>query len=481
MGCDISRFKEPSGGRGRVCNENILLSDAKEGTNGSEMDFAPYSSSIDSKHGGEEKARGQVTYDRCQAQPPVKSSTGHLTAPETVGCGGSKLHPVIQDLQILIETDPQLFMLFHTMFEEVPTKPRPASGILPVSPLGLQNYQEMLEALNVIIQQAPAYTTTLWAGFPINYEFREVMCTESGRVAFLNEKVNAQLKRILNEWASFLDSTDSVAVLNDDSAEGWFGVAAMRDMPNFADNFDCDPSRPHYGYSSWGEFFTRKLRAGARPIADPEDDKVIVSPCEALPYRIALGVQTVDRFWIKGQPYSLNHMLAQDPLAARFNGGSIYQAFLSSHSYHRWHSPVAGRVVKAYVQPGSYYSTAPSTSDDLAPSNDSQAYLTAVATRAMIFIEAANPDIGLICFLPVGMAECSSCLITVTEGQRVEKGQELGMFRYGGSTFCLIFGPRTMLRFDLHGHEIGQDGPATLVNSRIATLSSGDVDTSVRK
>lgn len=89
----------------------------------------------------------------------------------------------------------------------------------------------------------------------------------------------------------------------------------------------------------------------------------------------------------------------------------------------------------------------------------------------MIFIEATDPGIGLICFLPVGMAECSSCLITVTEDQRVEKGQELGMFRYGGSTFCLLFGPQTLLRFDMHGDEIGQYGPDTLVNARIASLS----------
>ena len=392
-------------------------------------------------------------------------STGHCSIPETFDIR-SKLHPVILELQIIIETDPQLFMLFHTMFEEVPTKLQPV-GSLP----RLQNYQDMLGALDLIIQQAPAYTTSRYAGFPINYEFREVMCTESGRVAFLNEKVNAQFKKVLNAWSSFLDSADSVAVLNGHPTEGWFGAAAMAKMPTFADDFECDPSKPHYGYSSWNNFFTRKLRAGVRPIADPKNDQVIISPCEASPYRIAFDVKAADRFWVKGQPYSLIHMLAEDPLAAQFYGGSIYQAYLSAHSYHRWHSPVAGRVVKAYVQAGSYYSTAPSAFDNEFPPNDSQAFLTAVATRAVIFIEAANPDIGLICFLPVGMAECSSCLITVTEDQRVEKGQELGMFQYGGSTFCLLFGPQTLLRFDMHGHEIGQYGPDTLVNARIASLS----------
>ena len=465
-----------------MCTQSVLLVDAKERTNDSEIESPPrYSNLNDFKPQKEEKAREQASYDRCQAQFHVEQSTSRCSIPETAECMGSKLHPVIQELQMIIETDPELFMLFHTMFEEIPTKLQPSSGTLPVNLPRLQDYQDMLEALNVIIRQAPIYTASVWVGFPINYELREVMCTESGRVAFLNEKINAQLKKILDEWSSFLDSTDSVAVLNDHPSEGWLGAAAMANMPAFVDDFECEPSRPHYGYLSWGDFFTRKLRAGARPIADPEDDKVVISPCEASPYRIASGVKSSDRFWVKGQPYSLDHMLAQDSLAAQFYGGSIYQAYLSPYAYHRWHSPVAGRVVKAYVEPGSYYSTAPSASDDELPSCDSQAYITAVATRAMIFIEAASPEIGLICFLPVGMAECSSCLITVTEGQRVEKGQELGMFRYGGSTFCLIFGPRTRLRFDLYGHEIGQDGPDTPVNARIATLSGQVKDNLVDK
>ena len=49
-------------------------------------------------------------------------------------------------------------------------------------------------------------------------------------------------------------------------------------------------------------------------------------------------------------------MMADDPLAPQFVGGTIYQAFLDALSYHRWHSPVSGTVVKAYVQPGTYYS-----------------------------------------------------------------------------------------------------------------------------
>lgn len=40
-------------------------------------------------------------------------------------------------------------------------------------------------------------------------------------------------------------------------------------------------------------------------------------------------------------------MLAHDKLAEQFVGGTVYQAFLSALSYHRWHSPVSGKIVKA--------------------------------------------------------------------------------------------------------------------------------------
>jgi hypothetical protein len=92
-------------------------------------------------------------------------------------------------------------------------------------------------------------------------------------------------------------------------------------------------------------------------------------------------VKPRERFWVKAQPYSLAHMLAGDSLAPQFVGGTVYQAFLSALSYHRWHSPVSGTVTKAYVQPGTYYSEAPAEGYDPAGPNDSQGYITGIAAR----------------------------------------------------------------------------------------------------
>jgi phosphatidylserine decarboxylase len=74
------------------------------------------------------------------------------------------------------------------------------------------------------------------------------------------------------------------------------------------------------------------------------------------------------------------------------------------------------------------------------------------------------------CVLAVGMAEVSSCQITVYEGQHVMKGEQLGMFHYGGSTHCLIFRPEVQLEFDHHGHKPGLHARNIPVNARIATV-----------
>jgi phosphatidylserine decarboxylase len=196
-----------------------------------------------------------------------------------------------------------------------------------------------------------------------------------------------------------------------------------------------------------------------------------VNACESAPYRIAKNVKRLDKFWIKSQPYSLEHIMAGDALTDKFVGGTIYQAFLSALNYHRWHSPISGKVVKAYVIDGSYYSETLSEGFDPTGENESQGYITELATRALIFIEADNPDIGLMCIMPVGMTEVSSCQITVYEGQHVKKGDQLGMFHFGGSTHCLIFGPQVKLDFDMHGQTPGLNSKNIPLRERIATVS----------
>jgi phosphatidylserine decarboxylase len=391
------------------------------------------------------------------------------SAPDTVGQDDSQAWlPVVQEFKALIENDPELYMLFTQMFDQIPRDRLYLKD--PVGNPQVRNYRDMLKLINHILTQAPEFNKTDLVGFPINAIVNWAMGTPAGAAAFMNDKVNRQLKKVLTQWAVFLNSADSRTVLNNNPEKGWFGRDAMQAMPTFAQDFELQADLPYFGYASWDAFFTRQFREGRRPVTSPKDDNVIANVCESAPYRVARNVQSRDQFWIKDQPYSLTHMMAGDALAPQFVGGTIYQAFLSASSYHRWHSPVSGRVVKTRLIDGSYYAQTPAVGFDPAGPNESQGYITQVASRGLVFIEADNPKIGLMAVMFVGMAEVSSNEITVYEGQHVEKGDPLGMFHFGGSTHTLIFRPQVQVDFDLRGQTPGLNTKNIPVRAQIATV-----------
>ena len=148
-------------------------------------------------------------------------------------------------------------------------------------------------------------------------------------------------------------------------------------------------------------------------------------------------------------------MLNNHKVAEKFYGGTVYQAFLSATSYHRWHSPVSGLILQTELVDGSYFSQTYAIKTDPVAPVASQAYLAHVAARGIIYIQADNPDIGMMAFISIGMVEVSSNEITVSAGDHVKKGDQLGMFHYGGSTYCLVFRPGVNLDFDLRGQTPG--------------------------
>lgn len=379
--------------------------------------------------------------------------------------GHVALHPVITEFQTLIDSDPVVRMLMNQMIAQVPTGK-------PYRQRHLHSVAQMLRLINGVLTMAPEFGEHSMVATPLAAILDWTMGTPAGFDAYRDPQINAMLKKVLTAWCEFLDSGDSLYVLND-SPSGWKSAVAQRVVG--MDEFQHDPSDEHWGFSSWNDFFTRHFKHGARPVDSLDDDTVILSACESTPYRISTDVQRQDRFWLKTQPYSLQDILANDESVEQFVGGTVYQAFLSATNYHRWHSPVAGTIVSAFVRDGTYFSEADSEGPDAVEVTDSQAYITHVATRAIILIQADNPVIGLVAFVPVGMVEVSSCIIGphVTSGRHVAKGDELGYFQFGGSTHCLIFRPGAIADFTLNALPQPHNAHPALVHvrSRLATAS----------
>ncbi|KIK54436.1 hypothetical protein GYMLUDRAFT_63222 [Collybiopsis luxurians FD-317 M1] len=356
-------------------------------------------------------------------------------------------HPVILEFRKLIEEDPELYRGFHEMFEQIPNKP-PYNKDLSGKPQ-IHNYMKMLSLFECVLTEAPDLEHD-HVGFPISAILDWPMGTPAGLATLANPKVNRQFKKMFDIWTSFLTSKESCYVLNK-GEHGWFGPRAQNHLPDFDNTFVCDPSAEHHGYTSWDNFFTRTFRPGIRPIVGAGDNRIINNACESTVYAIKEDVKELDHFWLKEEPYSLLHMLSNDELAPQFVGGTVCQAFLSAFDYHRWHSPVNGKIVKTVLVPGTYYEESPAMGfphPDTSAPNRSQGFLTQVAARSLIFIECDNPDIGLMCFVSVGMAEVSTNEVTVKAWQTVKKGDKLGMFHFGGSTYCLIFRPGVKINFD---------------------------------
>ncbi len=347
------------------------------------------------------------------------------------------LRPSVAKLKDLIDTDPIVRMYFTQMIDQVPLYYQ----TIPEPYICLTSINEMLYYINEALSNAPEYNDTPLVGFPINSILNWTQGVPAGFAAFRNEKVNEIFKEILDDYGVYLNTKDSREVLK--KGGSWQSKKALETL-GMEKYIKYNPDDTYMGFDSWNDFFIRKIKPEKRPIAEPENDNVIVSACDSEVYDIQSRVKKRDWFWIKSQPYSLMDMLGNDEAVVdQFVGGDVYQAFLSAMKYHRWHSPVTGTIKKAYIKQGTYYSGIESQGVDPASPDQSQGYIAHVATRAIILIEADNPKIGLMGVMPIGMAEVSSCVLDekIKPGYKIKKGEELGYFQFGGSTHCLIFRP----------------------------------------
>ena len=237
-----------------------------------------------------------------------------------------------------------------------------------------------------------------------------------------------------NAWGSFLDTEASAA-----------HVESFRTDPTF--NYD-EYMPPPSGYKTFNQFFARHVKPGMRPIAAPEDDRVLVSPADSTfvgwwqinqNNRILVTENPLD---VKGILWSIDQLLDCSEYAQRFRGGIFTHSFLNTFDYHRWHTPVAGTVIERKVIQGQAYldvKTKPAIVDGkkvtVLNALDGTGFQF-VQTRGLVVIDS---PIGLVACLPMGMAQVSSVVITADLGVTLAKGDELGYFQFGGSDFVMVF------------------------------------------
>ena len=123
---------------------------------------------------------------------------------------------------------------------------------------------------------------------------------------------------------------------------------------DFSEAADPDPD----AYRHFNAFFTRELKAGARPL-DP-DPGSLLSPCDG---RISEwgAIEDSRIYQAKGHDYTLQQLLADDPACEALRHGTFWTIYLSPRDYHRVHMPLAGELKRMSYVPGKLYSVAPYT------------------------------------------------------------------------------------------------------------------------
>lgn len=217
-------------------------------------------------------------------------------------------------------------------------------------------------------------------------------------------------------------------------------------------------------WNSFNAFFSRKLKNPdeSRPLAGMDDDTIVTSPGDSLPQ----GTWEIDENGKLFSPdvtdehgvviktatfYDIAQILGEQgkKYEKEFFGGTFTHTFYNFDDYHRFHAPVAGKIIDTYVVAnanavGGITTYDPNRNQYVLESNFAgwQAY----ETRGCVMIETKK--YGLVAVQAVGQGQVSSVHFSegIKPGAEIQKGTELGYFLFGGSDCVMLFSKKAGFR-----------------------------------
>lgn len=223
----------------------------------------------------------------------------------------------------------------------------------------------------------------------------------------------------------------------------WFGrrmskpESALRVVPFITQyNLDVDEfAKSPFDYKTFNDFFYRALKPDARPIAGGDD--VAVLPADGR-HLVFPNIDAAEGFYVKGAKFTVRELLDDEDLASRFAGGAMVISRLCPVDYHRFHFPVAGAPRESRLVQGWLYSVSP-----IALRRRIR-YL--VENKREVTVVDGSP-FGPVAMIEVGATNVGSIRQSFVPGRPVAKGDEKGLFAFGGSCVITLF-TRGSIRFD---------------------------------
>jgi phosphatidylserine decarboxylase len=298
------------------------------------------------------------------------------------------------------------------------------------------------------------------------------------------------LREFAVAWGEFLDTPESVKYL-----------ASYKFGPEYSYQ-DYDGGKDGLrNYTTFNEWFSRTFKDidRQRPVAQPEDDRVITFPAESTfvgqwaittPVPAGEPMPAESSIVVKHVEWPIPELLQDSKYARDFEGGILVHSFLNVFDYHRQHSPASGTILEATFIPGQVYldvqldrfnaEEAAEEDSSLANAVIPSRYLDAQDATGYQFVQCRGlmvlqTRIGKIAVLPMGMAQVSSVVfvtpasegpqkliqLTPSEkkgksydeqaallnakvkkalvGRKVKKGDMISTFLFGGSDIVMVF------------------------------------------
>lgn len=219
-------------------------------------------------------------------------------------------------------------------------------------------------------------------------------------------------------------------------------------------------------WKTFNQFFARRLSsAAARPIASPRDNSIVISPVDGVPQGV-WAIDSTSSIVVKGgvavksaNIKQITKLLGDDSKYKNaFTNGTFTHSFLNINDYHRYHFPMSGTIKEIRIIQGINPSggvTSWNARQKRYELNPSSVDWQMLETRGCVILKTEK--YGLVALLPIGMAVVGSVNFesNLKVGQKVNKGDMLGYFLFGGSDFIIIF--QDKVKFELNAPKQGDN------------------------